>query len=274
MGRNDPKNEKRPSTTNNKNPPKKQKTEEVQTSQISKRGSNQKPLDPRRSNTVELDPHQVILQSSYNLLTFFQGRDKRSRTKSDDSLASPSIPSGDNIRPPGDSSGTSTNIKEEAETSYIISSDSDDDPAALSNDAHWSTPRFKRILEEYASNNLASMEIIRINLSFICPEEIFANYEAQLMEDIPKFIKEVEIKVLLMKITRCRSSPPYTITCVKNSNNDVACDDGKNGEKCNHCMARYQMIRLENNVANLTTTIRPTDRPGIKIRIQSKTNTF
>lgn len=191
-----------------------------------------------------------------------EARDKRARTKSEESLVSPSIPSSDNVKSLIESSGTSSKSNNENDVTHIISSDSEGEPTALNNDAHWSTPRFKRILEEYSSNNLASMEIVRINLSFICPEEVHAEYEAQMMEDVPKFIKELETKVFMMKIARCRYSPPYTVTCARNSNREITCDDDQNGGKCNHCMVRYQMNRLEVIVANLTTTIRPTDRPG------------
>ena len=147
----------------------------------------------------------------------------------------------------------------------MIISDSDDEGNALTNDAHWSPIRFKRVLEESASNNLASMEKIRINLCFICPESVFTNYEAEAMEDIPRFIKEIEIQTFLMKITRCRLSPPYTGTCARSSNREIECQDAPNGKKCNHCMARYQFNRLDSNVGDLTTTIRPADKQGMKI---------
>ena len=62
MGR-DTKNEKRQSTLSAKNPPKKQKTEELQSSSNSKKGPNQKPQDPRRLSTVEQDSQQVFFHS-------------------------------------------------------------------------------------------------------------------------------------------------------------------------------------------------------------------
>ena len=59
MGKGDSKNDKRTSSTNNRNPPKKLKQDDSPTTSDHKRTGNQKPSDPRRHSTAEQNIVQV-----------------------------------------------------------------------------------------------------------------------------------------------------------------------------------------------------------------------
>ena len=116
------------------------------------------------------------------------------------------------------------------------------------NGFYWAPIRFKRTTTKIESNQLATVEESRCNLCFTYPEDFINDHkvEQRTIFEFTKFAKEVEAKIAILKLTKCRINQPYTISCPKDANKDLKCT-----KPCFQCIVKEDEEELNEIIQKL-----------------------